>query len=148
MKVFEKIAERSIPSLVILFAAALCLCASATLATVMLLKDQTPPASERRFDTPLVIAVEAEDCSACEQFYKTLVQQYRSLPGADKMPFRVVRSDNWRELKAYGFKSGKVDQETIVIIDRFGREVSRMGMPTEFAVLQKFTEGYMRRAWK
>lgn len=148
MKFFERIAERSISSLVMLFGAALCLCASAALATVMLLKDPTPPASDRKFETPLLIAVEADGCDGCELFRRTVAKAYRALPAADKMPLTFVQADNPRALNTYALKSATVEPETLLIIDRFGREVGRMAMPATLAALQKFSEGYMRRASK
>jgi hypothetical protein len=148
MKFFERIAQRSISSLVMLFGAALCLCASAALATVMLLKDPTPPASDRKFDTALLIAVEGDGCGGCDFFRRSVAKDYRTLPEADKMPLTYVQSDNPRAFSSFVLKSAKVEPETLLIIDRYGREVSRMPMPSTLGALQKFSEGYMRRASK
>jgi hypothetical protein len=148
MKVFERIAERSIGSLVMLFGGALCFFASAALATVMLMKEPTPPASDRRSETPMLIAVEADGCGPCETFRTTVAKSYRTLPVGEKMPISFVQADNPKALSSYALKSQTNEPETLLIIDRYGREVGRMWMPKKIEDLQKFTEGYMRRASK
>jgi hypothetical protein len=148
MKAFEKIAERSVGSLMLLFGGALCFCASAALATAMLLKDPTPPASERRFDTPMLLAVEGDGCGGCEVFRKTVVNEYRATGTSEKMPVTFVNGDNPRALGSYALKSSKVVPETLILIDRYGREITRTGMHSSASSLQSYAEGYMRRASK
>jgi hypothetical protein len=148
MKVFERIAERSIGNLIALFCAALCLVASASLALAMLAKDPTPPASERRFDTPMLIAIEADGCGDCDAFRRTVAKTYRASPTAEKMPLSFLSSDNSRTLSSYALKSAKVEAGQILLIDRYGREIGRTNISTDLSPLQTFAEGYMRRALK
>jgi hypothetical protein len=149
MKALERIAERSTSQLIVLFGAALTFCASAALAGAMMLKDPVLPDVERVSDQPLIVVAEQDGCAACESFRRTAGRDYASTPQSEKMPLVYVQAFEGRAIKAYKLKSAISGTPTLLIIDRFGREVGRsVGNPGDVASVQKLADGYMRRASK
>jgi hypothetical protein len=149
MKVLERIAERSTGQLIVLFGASLTFCATAALAGTMMLKDPVLPASERVFDTPMIVVAEQDGCGACESFRRGAGKQYSGSAQSDKMPLIYVQAFEGRAIKNYKLKSGISGTPTLLVIDRYGREVGRsVGDPGDVASVQKLADGYMRRASK
>jgi hypothetical protein len=149
MKALERIAERSTSQLIVLFGATLTFCASAALAGAMIMKDPVPPASERVYDTPMIVVAEQDGCSACENFRRGAGRDYSATSQSEKMPLIYTQAFEGRQIKAYKLKSPISGTPTLLVIDRFGREVGRsVGDPGDVATVQKLADGYMRRASK
>jgi hypothetical protein len=148
MNALEQIAQRSTAQLVVLFGAGLTLCASAALAGALLLKDPVLPEAERTSDQPLIVVAEQDGCGACESFRRDAGKAYQSTAQAEKMPLIYVQSEG-RAIKAYKLKSPVSATPTLLVIDRFGREIGRsVGDPGDVTSVQKLADGYMRRASK
>jgi hypothetical protein len=148
MNILEQIAQRSTGHLVVLFGAGLTLCASAALAGAIMWKDPVLSDSERTSDLPQIVVAEADDCDACISFRRDAGRLYQTTTQAEKMPMVFVPLDG-RAIKSFKLKVPVTGTPTLLVIDRFGREVGRsVGNPGDVAFVQKLADGYMRRASK
>jgi thioredoxin-related protein len=126
---FNKLMQRKETRLVLVLALLASGAAAAGLA--LALHQTAPPADmERIADTGTVLVVMRDGCGWCTKFQEDIGPKYRMSEQQSEAPMRYIDAEDFNDSRTYKSSKKVWSTPTIVLVDTYGREVSRsVGYP-------------------
>jgi hypothetical protein len=106
------------------------------------LHQTAPPAgTERIADTGMVLVVMRDGCGWCTKFQEEIGPKYRMSEQQADAPMRYIDAEDFNDSRTYKSSKKVWSTPTIVLVDTYGREVSRsVGYPGTLERLATFVD--------
>jgi thioredoxin-related protein len=114
----------------------------ATAGLALALRQTAPPADiERISDRGTVLVVMRDGCGWCTKFQDNIGPKYRMSVQQADAPMRYIDAEDLNESRTYKISKKVWSTPTIVLVDTYGREVSRsVGYPGTLERLASFVD--------
>jgi hypothetical protein len=116
------------------------------LAASLSLRAPPPTEAERISDTGTLVVVMRDGCGWCDKFRDELGPKYRRSPQQAIAPLTYIDAETVTGHQRYRFRSPVYGTPTLVLFDKWGREVGRHpGYPGSIERLASIVDQYTRK---